>query len=59
MCIGCNGAPVQILGSLNLAPMANGLIEKDESCPDLTALTEGTVAAIFSRVRYHIEDCLG
>ncbi len=39
--------------------MAKGLIDEDESCPDLTALTEGTVAAILARIRYHVEDSLG
>ncbi len=38
--------------------MAKGLIDEDEPRPDLTALTEGTVAAIFARIRYHIEDSL-
>jgi hypothetical protein len=38
-----------------LATVAKGLTDDDEPCPDLTALTEGTVAAIFAHLRYHIE----
>ncbi|MBV8129295.1 MAG: hypothetical protein JO114_16740 [Planctomycetaceae bacterium] len=38
-----------------LATVAKGLTDEDEPCPDLTALTEGTVAAIFAHIRYHIE----
>jgi hypothetical protein len=37
-----------------LATAAKGLTDEDEPCPDLTALTEGTVAAIFAHIRYHI-----
>ena len=35
-----------------LALVAKGLTDKDEACPDLTALTEGTVAAIFAHILY-------
>jgi hypothetical protein len=38
-----------------LATVAKGLTDEDEPCPDLTALTEGTVAAIFAHIRYHVE----
>src|SRR5271165_153073 len=38
-----------------LASAAKGLTDENEPCPQLTALTEGTVAAIFAHVRYHIE----
>ena len=38
-----------------LATVAKGLTDEDEPCPVLTALTEGTVAAIFAHIRYHIE----
>ena len=38
-----------------LATAAKGLTDENEPCPQLTALTEGTVAAIFAHVRYHIE----
>jgi hypothetical protein len=38
-----------------LATVAKGLTDEDESCPDLTAPTEGTVAAIFAHVRCHID----
>jgi hypothetical protein len=31
------------------------LTDEDEPCPDLTALTEGTVAAIYAHIHYHIE----
>ena len=35
--------------------MAQDPTDEAEPCPDLTALTEGTVAAIFAQTRYHIE----
>jgi hypothetical protein len=38
-----------------LATVAKGLTDEDEPCPDLTALTEGAVAAIFAHMRHHIE----
>jgi hypothetical protein len=38
-----------------LATVAKGLTDEDEPRPDLTALTEGTVAAIFAQICYHIE----
>jgi len=38
-----------------LASVAKGLTDEDEPCPDLTALTEGTVAAIFAHILYLIE----
>jgi hypothetical protein len=38
-----------------LATVARGLTEDHAPCPDLTALTEGTVAAIFAHIRYQIE----
>jgi hypothetical protein len=38
-----------------LAEVARGLHDEDAPCPDLTALTEGTVAAVFSHLRYLIE----
>jgi len=38
-----------------LALVAKGLCDEDEPCPDLTALTEGTVAAIFAHLLYLIE----
>ncbi len=38
-----------------LATVAKGLTDVDEPCPELTALTEGTVAAVFAHIRYHIE----
>jgi len=31
-----------------LASVAKGLTDEDKPCPDLTAVTEGTVAAIFA-----------
>ncbi len=47
-------------GSLaHLAPLAKGLIDGDKPCLDLTALTEGTVAAMFVGTHYYIEDSLG
>jgi hypothetical protein len=38
-----------------LATVAKGLTDEDEPCPDLTALTEGAIAAIFAHIRSHIE----
>ena len=38
-----------------LASAAKGLMDEDAPCPDLTALTEGTVAAIFAHFSYLIE----
>jgi hypothetical protein len=38
-----------------LATVAKGLTDEDEPCPGLTALTEGTVAAIFAHILYYIE----
>jgi len=38
-----------------LALVAKGLTDEDEPCPDLTAHTEGTVAAIFAHILYLIE----
>ncbi len=38
-----------------LAQVARGLHDEDAPCPDLTALTEGTIAAIFAHLRYLIE----
>jgi hypothetical protein len=38
-----------------LASVAKGLTDEDEPCPDLTALTEGTVAAIYAHILYLIE----
>ncbi len=38
-----------------LASVARGLTDEDEPCPDLTALTEGTIAAIFAHTLYLIE----
>jgi hypothetical protein len=38
-----------------LASAAKGLTDQDEPYPDLTALTEGTVAAIFAHILYMIE----
>ncbi len=35
--------------------MAKSLTDKDEAYPDLTALTEGTVAAIFAHILYLVE----
>ena len=35
--------------------MAKGLTDEDEPCQDLTALAEGTVAAIFAHILYLIE----
>jgi hypothetical protein len=37
-----------------LAQVASGLYDEDAPCPDLTALTEGTIAAVFSHLRYLI-----
>jgi len=37
-----------------LAQVAKGLHDEDEPCPDLTALSEGTVAAVFAQLRYVI-----
>jgi hypothetical protein len=38
-----------------LARVAKGLCDEGELCPDLTALTEGTVAAVFAHLLYLIE----
>jgi hypothetical protein len=38
-----------------LASAAKGLTDENSPCPDLTALTEGTVAAIFAHLSYLIE----
>jgi hypothetical protein len=38
-----------------LATVAKGLTDDDKPCPDLTALTEGTVAAIFAHIRNLID----
>jgi hypothetical protein len=38
-----------------LAQVARGLHDEDAPCPDLTALTEGTIAAVFAHFRYLIE----
>ncbi len=38
-----------------LAQVARGLHDEDAPCPDLTALTEGTIAAIVAHLRYLIE----
>lgn len=38
-----------------LAEVARGLHDRDEPSPDLTVLTESTVAAVFAQVRYLIE----
>jgi hypothetical protein len=38
-----------------LATVAKGLTDEHEPCPDLTALTEGTVAAIFAHLLYLTE----
>ena len=38
-----------------LAQVARGLHDEDAPCPDLSALTEGTIAAIFAHLRYLIE----
>lgn len=38
-----------------LATVAKGLTDNDAPCPDLTALTEGAVAAIFAHILYMIE----
>jgi hypothetical protein len=38
-----------------LATVAKGLTDEDAPCPDLTAFTEGTVAAIFAHILYLIE----
>src|SRR5262249_22826005 len=37
-----------------LAQVATGLHDEGEPCPDLTALLEGTVAAVFAQLRYLI-----
>src|ERR1017187_276482 len=37
-----------------LAQVARGLHDEGEPCPDLTALMEGTVAAVFAQLRYLI-----
>src|SRR5208283_2723796 len=37
-----------------LAQVARGLRDEGEPCPDLTALMEGTVAAVFAQLRYLI-----
>jgi hypothetical protein len=37
-----------------LAQVAMGLHDEGEPCPDLTALLEGTVAAVFAQLRYLI-----
>jgi hypothetical protein len=37
-----------------LALVAKGLTDENEACPDLTARTEGSVAAIFAHLRYLI-----
>src|SRR4051812_19872002 len=49
-----------------LAHVARGLHDEGEPCPDLTALSEGTVAAVFAQLRYLIAieietegDCIG
>ena len=39
-----------------LASVARGLTDEGEPCPELTALSEGTVAAIFAHIRYHWDD---
>ncbi len=38
-----------------LATVAKGLTDEDAPCPDLTAITEGTVAAILAHMLYLIE----
>jgi hypothetical protein len=38
-----------------LATVAKGLTDEHQPCPDMTALTEGTVAAIFAHILYLIE----
>jgi hypothetical protein len=38
-----------------LAQVARGLHDEDAPCPDVTALTEGTIAAIFAHLRYLLE----
>jgi hypothetical protein len=38
-----------------LAQVARGLHDEGAPCPDLTALTEGTIAAVFAHLRYLIE----
>ena len=38
-----------------LAQVARGLHDEDAPCPDLTALTEGTIAAVFAHFRHLIE----
>src|SRR5262249_11467620 len=35
-----------------LAQVARGLHDEDAPCPDLPALTEGTIAAVFAHLRY-------
>jgi hypothetical protein len=49
-----------------LAQVARGLYDEGELCPDLTAVIEGTIAAVFAQLRYligiEIEDeaeCMG
>src|SRR5262249_15973580 len=49
-----------------LAQLARGLHDEGEPCPDLTALSEGTVAAVFAQLRYLIDieiddeaECMG
>jgi hypothetical protein len=37
-----------------LAQVATGLHDEGEPCPDLTDLSEGTVAAVFAQLRYQI-----
>ena len=37
-----------------LAQVVRGLHDEDAPCPDLTALTEGTIAAVFAHLRYLI-----
>ena len=38
-----------------LAQVATGLHDRAKPCPDLTALNEATVAAIFAQFRYLVE----
>jgi hypothetical protein len=38
-----------------LAQVARGLHDEEAPCPDLTALTEGTIPAIFAHLRYRTE----
>jgi hypothetical protein len=35
-----------------LALVAKGLHDREEPCPDLTALTAGTIASVFAQLRY-------